>query len=163
MRHILAALAALLISASALADTRIAVLDFELNDLTLEPRTPTELERTARVAPLLREALAARKGYALVAVDPAAQEKADVSVGYLFDHPDAAAELGRRFNADWIAVGRLHKPSPLFSYLKVKLVEAKTGEIKGDYVVEIKGQFEQTASRGTAILAEQIDDTLRGR
>ena len=45
-----------LLGSPAFAGTRIAVLDFELNDLTLLPRTPEELARTAGVAPSLREA-----------------------------------------------------------------------------------------------------------
>ena len=143
------------------ADTRIAVLDFELKDLTPIPRTPDELERTASVAPLLRDALAARGGYALVDVDPQDQAEADASVGYLFEHPENAAELGRQAGADWIAVGRVHKPSFLFAYLIVQLVNADTRQIAGDYVVEVKGSMEQATRRGAASLAEQIDQTIR--
>ncbi len=40
-----------LFSVSGSAQTRIAVLDFELNDVTLLPWAPEELERTASVAP----------------------------------------------------------------------------------------------------------------
>ena len=143
------------------ANTRIAVLDFELKDLTPMPRTPDELERTASVAPLLRDALAARGGYALVDIDPHDQAEADASVGYLFEHPENAAELGRQSGADWIAVGRVHKPSFLFAYLIVQLVDADTHQIAGDYVVEVKGSMEEVTRRGAANLAEQIDQTIQ--
>jgi hypothetical protein len=143
------------------ADTRIAVLDFELKDLTPMPRTADELERTATVAPLLRDALAARGGYTLVDIDPDDQAEADASVGYLFEHPENAAELGRHAGADWVAVGRVHKPSFLFAYLIVQLVNADARRIAGDYVVEVKGSMEQATRRGAATLAEQIDETIQ--
>lgn len=142
------------------AETGIAVLDFELNDLTPMPRTPAELERTASVAPLLREALAENGIYEMVIIDPEAQAEADAAFGYLFDHPELAAELGRQFGADWIAIGRLHKPSFLFAYLKVLLVNVKTQRIAGDYVVEVKGAGKKVIERGAASLAEQIDQTV---
>ena len=146
---------------SATAETRLAVLDFELKDLTLKPRTPQELERTASLGPLLREALTKKQGYRHVTIGQADQAKANVSVGYLFDHPDVAAELGKRFGADWVAVGRLHKPSFLFAYLKVRLVNVRTALIMGDYIVEIKGYMKKLAVRGTEQLADQIDGTIR--
>lgn len=144
----------------AFADTRIAILDFELNDLTLLPRTPEELERTASVAPLLRQALTSKGRYELVPIEPDAQAKANASFGYLFDHPKVVAELGRRFGADWVAVGRVHKPSFLFAYLKAHLVSVKTQQLVGDYVVEVKGHLKQLTERGAASLADQIDQTI---
>jgi hypothetical protein len=143
------------------AETRIAVLDFELNDLTLMPRTPEELERTASLGPLLRAALAKKPGYEVVPIQQADRAVADVAFGYLFEHPDVAAQLGSRFGADWVAVGRLHKPSFLFAYLKVRVVNVKTEQIAGDYAVEIKGYLKKLAERGTAQLADQIDNTIR--
>ncbi|MGQ0591979.1 MAG: DUF2380 domain-containing protein [Gammaproteobacteria bacterium] len=150
-----------LLGSPAFAGTRIAVLDFELNDLTLLPGTPEELARTANVAPLLREALVKKGGYESVAIDPAAQAQANVSFGYLFDHTEVAAQLGERFGVDWIAVGRVHKPSFLFAYLKVRLVNARTRRLVGDFVVEVKGHLKKLTERGAAILADQIDQTIR--
>lgn len=40
-----------------------------------------------------------------------AQQHATSGFGYLFDHDDIAAELARKVGADYILVGRLHKPS----------------------------------------------------
>lgn len=150
----------LLLSFPVSANTRVAVLDFDLNDLTLLPRTPEELERTASVAPLLRAALAKKDGYELVSIDSAMQAETDVSFGYLFERPELASELGRRVQVDWVAVGRVHKPSFLFAYLKVRLVNVRTQRLIGDYVVEIKGYLKKLTERGVASLAEQIDQTI---
>lgn len=156
---ILLALLALL-SFPVSAETRVAVLEFELNDLTPMPDTQAEMERTASVAPLLREALTEKGAYELVIIDSEAQRKADASFGYLFDHPELAAKLGRQFETDWVAVGRVHKPSFLFAYLKVRLVNVKTRRIAGDFVVEIKGAGKKVVARGAASLASQIDRTI---
>lgn len=162
--RLLSAIAAALLmlcTCTSFADTRIAILEFELNDLTPMPRTPAELERTASIAPMLREALSRKSRYELTVIDADAQAEADASFGYLFDRPELAAELGEQFGAEWIAVGRLHKPSFLFAYLKVHLVNVETGRVAGDYAVEIKGAGEKVVRRGAMSLAEQIDETIQ--
>ncbi|QXP86074.1 DUF3280 domain-containing protein [Methylococcus sp. Mc7] len=147
------------------ADARVAVLDFELNDLTLNltpnPVNPEEVERTASIKPLLQKALEAKGGYKIVDIDLETQNKANAGFGYLFDHYDVAAELGQNFDADWIVVGRIHKASFLFVYFKAHLIDAKTKRLVGDYTVEVKGQQKKITPKGVERLAEQIDETIR--
>jgi hypothetical protein len=137
--------------------TNIAVLDFELNDLTLDPNNPEERERTASIKPMLAELLASAR-YAVVDVDPAAQRAADQGAGYLFDHSDVAAQLGRASGADCVVVGRVHKSSFLFVYFKAHVVNARTGELVADLVVEVKGPQKALTHRGVERLAQQIVD-----
>ncbi len=148
---------------SAWAAIPIAVLDFELKDLTLIPNTPEERRRTASVAPLLRQAIDLKGNYKQIVIDPAAHHTADAGVGYLFDHPEEAARLGQAYGADYIAVGRVHKPSFLFVYLQIHLVEVKGQRKVGDLVVEIKGSEEGLTRRGVEHLADQIDEILKGQ
>jgi hypothetical protein len=143
------------------AESKIAILDFELKDLTgVTPVPAEEVERTASVAPLLRETLAKSSGYQIIAIKGEDQLLADEGFGYLFDHADEAAKLGARFGADLVAIGRVHKPSFLFAYLKVHLVDVRSQRVIGDYVVEVKGSARQVTERGTVVLARQIDETL---
>ncbi|WP_367025855.1 DUF2380 domain-containing protein [Methylococcus sp. ANG] len=146
-------------------DARVAVLDFELNDLTLNltpnPVNPEEVERTASIKPLLQKALEAKGGYKIVDIDLETQDKADAGFGYLFDHHDVAAELGQNFDADWIIVGRIHKASFLFVYFKAHLINTKTKRLVGDYTVEVKGQQKKITPKGVERLVEQIDETIR--
>jgi len=145
----------------------IAILDFELNDLTLNltpnPANPEEVERTASLKLLLQRALETKGGYKIVDIDMEAQKKAELGFGYLFDHHDVAAELGQHFGADWILVGRVHKASFLFVYFKAHLIDTKTKRLVGDYTVEVKGQQKKMTPKGVERLAEQIDETLRSR
>lgn len=141
------------------AASAITVLDFELHDMTLTPNRTDEVDRTARVAPELRNALR-RRGLDSAVVSAMKQTEANKSVGYLFDHPDAAAELAAAVGAQWIAVGRLYKPSDLFAYLQVQLVDVCKRRGVGDFSVEIKGRGEALLARGADALAEQLAQAL---
>ena len=144
---------------SAADRSAIAVLDFELNDLTLDPGNAAERERTASIKPMLRDLLAA-KNHNMVEVSAAAQSAADRGAGYLFDHSDVAAALGHTVGADWVIVGRVHKPSFLFVYLKAHVVNVHTGELAADLVVEVKGPQQALTRRGAERLAEQIETAI---
>lgn len=144
------------------AETRIAVLNFELNDLTgITPIPREEMERTASLAPLLRGVLAERGGYSIIPIGDEEQAQANSGFGYLYEHPDEAARLGRRFGADITVVGRIHKPSLLFAYLKIRLVDVGSGRPLGERVVEIKGSSGKVTGKGVARLADQIDEALK--
>jgi hypothetical protein len=152
---VLALVLAPLTQAAPAGEGRIAVLAFELNDLTLDPGNAAELERTASIKPMLEKALA-DANHPSVAVDAAAQSAADEGNGYLFDHADAAAALGRTAGAQWVVVGRVHKASFLFVYFKVHVVNVATGELAADLVVEVKGPQKALTVRGVESLAKQI-------
>ncbi|PUA17679.1 DUF2380 domain-containing protein [Glaciimonas sp. PCH181] len=143
----------------------IAILDFELNDLTLNltanPVNPEEVDRTASIKALLQKALEAKGGYKIIDIDLKTQEKANAAFGYLYDHNDVAAELGQSVGADWIVVGRIHKASFLFVYLKAQLINTKTKQLVEIYSVEIKGQQKKITPKGVNRLAQQISETLR--
>ena len=73
----------------------IAVLDFELLDLTLTPGIAAERERTASIGPMLRQTLKTEYGFELVTIDSDTQNAADLGSGYIFEHHDVAAECQR--------------------------------------------------------------------
>lgn len=151
-----------LISSVGWAQTKIAILDFELKDLTLIPRTPQELERTASIKPLL-EAELKTADYVLIDVDLVRQKAADSGVGYLFDHHEVAAKLGQTVGADYVLVGRLHKPSFLFSYLMGHLIRVRDGRLIGDYISEAKGPHRKLTIKAVESLAVKIDRALDNR
>jgi hypothetical protein len=150
-----------LFSANVTAQPRIAVLDFELKDLTLKPGVPQEIERTASVKPMLEEELQ-KSGYEIVMIPMDAQVQATSGVGYLFDHHDIAAQLGQKFNADYVIVGRLHKPSFLFVYLMAHLVDVKQQLLIADYLSEVKGGEKKLTRKGVESLVVKVNDTLNG-
>lgn len=133
----------MLASQPLVAAQRIAVLAFELKDLTPMPETAEEVQRTASIQTLLQQELA-KSGYEIIEIDRQAQSAANAGFGYLFEHHDVAAQLGRAHGADYIVVGRLHKPSFLFAYIMAHLVEVESARLIGDYVTETKGAAKLT-------------------
>lgn len=144
------------------AGTKIAVLEFELKDMTLAPRIPSEIKRTASIKPLL-EAELKSADYTIINIDIESQKLADSGVGYLFDHDDVAAKLGKQFGADYVLVGRLHKPSFLFSYLMGHLVRVSDGKLIGNYISEAKGPNIKLTIKTVESLTVKIDKTLDNR
>ncbi|MCF7965589.1 DUF2380 domain-containing protein [Methylobacter sp. Wu8] len=151
-----------LLTDAATAATRIAVLDFELNDITSLPNAPAELKRTASMAPLLSKALSQIDAYEIVPVETGMQKAANDSFGYLFRFHDLAAQLGRRLGADWIIVSQHSKPSFLFSYLWVYLIDVKKQTAVARYDIELKGSHEKVTEHAVASLAGKIQATISG-
>ncbi|MEQ1529185.1 MAG: DUF2380 domain-containing protein [Methylococcales bacterium] len=141
------------------AGSRIAILDFELLDLTLAPRIPAELQRTAGVKPLLETELK-KAGYSIIHIDLSAQQQANQGVGYLFDHDDDAVALAKKASADYVLVGRLHKPSFLFAYLMGHLLRVSDQRLLGNYISEVKGGDHKLTLKGVESLAVKIDQDL---
>ncbi len=151
-----------LIFNAALAETRIAILEFELLDLTLAPRIPAEIKRTASIKPLLVSELKSAN-YTIINIDHESQADANGGIGYLFDHDDVAAKLGKKFNADYILVGRLHKPSFLFAYLMGHLIRVKDAKLIGNFISEAKGPNIKLTVKTVESLAVKIDKVLDNR
>jgi hypothetical protein len=143
------------------ATERIAVLNFELNDITLLPNTPQEQRRTASIQPLLEEALNQTGKYEIIRIDAAEQAAANASLGYLYRFPELAAKLGKQFGADWVIVGQHSKPSFLFSYLLANLVQVKTQSLAASYAIELKGSHEKVTRHGIESLARHIQAALK--
>jgi len=141
------------------AETSIAILDFELNDLTLIPRTPAEIQRTASIKTMLEDELK-RAGYRIISINSNIQRENNGGFGYLFDHSEIAAELANKAGADYILVGRLHKPSFLFAYIMGHLVKANEGQLIGNYISEVKGGDKKLTLKGVESLAVKIDNDL---
>ncbi len=138
---------------------RIAVLDFELKDLTLKPNTPEELERTSLVGPILRWALEQNTGFELIEIDAADQAEANTAFGYLFSHGPEAARLGEKYNADYVIVGQLLKPSYLIQFLDIFIASVKEKQFVGRNLRQtVYGGSDQNKilKKGAGKLAEEI-------
>ena len=142
------------------ANPKIAVLDFELNDITSLPNTVQEQQRTATIRPLLEQALAQKGNYEIISISANEQALAIPGFGYLFKHHDLAAKLGRQFGADWIVIGQHSKPSFLFSYLMANLVQVKTGNLVARFDIELKGNHAKVTQHGVEALADKIDKSV---
>lgn len=140
----------------------IAVLDFELKDLTLKPGVDAEIKRTTSIKPLLEQTLASAD-YPIISIPLASQQTANGGVGYLFDHADLAAKLGKQYGADYVIVGRLHKPSFLFAYLMANLVRVSDQKLIDSFISESKGPNADLTIKAVESLTVKIDHALEKR
>jgi hypothetical protein len=161
----------LVASANVFADSKVAVLDMELLNLTMALKDP---EKNAEIAEkdqrnvalteeLVREGFSKRDHYQLVKISDEAHAEADESVGFLFDRPEAAASLGQEHGADYIVVGRYHKPTYLFSYIMLRVVDVASGELVEEFKTEVKGRPQETIPRKIENVMVEIDDRLSQR
>ena len=147
----------LLVSNGLYASPRIAILNFELDDMTALPNTPQEQQRTASMRPLLEQAMQKVGDYEIIRIDSHVQAAANAGFGYLFHFKDLAAKLGRQNGADWVVVAQHSKPSFLYSYLLVHLIPVNTPDLNTDFAIELKGNHEQVTQRGVNALAKKIN------
>jgi hypothetical protein len=143
------------------AAPRIAVLDFELSDITTLPNTPEKLARTASMKPLLEQAIGKQGDYEIIQIAKKEQNAANAGAGYLFNFDEITAKLGRQFGADWVVVGRHSKGSFLYSYLMAHLIDVKTESLAGNYSVELKGTHQKVTERGIDALAKKLTERIK--
>ena len=155
-------LATLFLSGNAVnAAQRIAVLAFELNDITSLPNTPQEQVRTASIQPLVEAAIRKTgEDFEIVRISPQAQTASNGSFGYLFRFHDLAASLGEQANADWVIVGQHSKPSFLFSYLMAHVINVKSKTLAASVDIELKGNHESVTQHGANSLAKKIREII---
>jgi hypothetical protein len=142
---------------------KVMVLDFPLHDLTGLPNPPEELARIAYFNLSFRQKLV-DDGVEIVPVND--QVKAIVaaqSPTYLFDHTDIAADLAKDSGADYILIGVAMKPTYLFVYPRLLLVDVKTNRKAFAAYVQMEGSWlnEHTTASSAKNLAEKVSADLR--
>lgn len=143
------------------ANPQIAVLAIELDDVSVLPRTPQELARTASFKPLLEAALIEGGNIEIMPINTKTVATENAGFGYLFKFHDLAAKLGQSFHADWVVLGQHSKHSFLYSDLMVQLVNVKTQTLEAFYTLELKGNNAQVTQRAMQSLAIKIQKTLQ--
>lgn len=143
---------------------KVMVLDFQLNDLTDLPNAPEELARVALLSATFKQKLA-DGGVELVPVTE--QQKTQVSTypaTYLFDHTDVAAQLAEGSGADYVIVAVALKPTYLFVYPRVLVVDVKTkAVVLATYAqLESSWQDKNTTTRTAEVLAKKVIEKLNG-
>jgi hypothetical protein len=150
------------------AESKIAVPGFELLDLTMRLSDPAkvaaidaqEQQNLRDIEMFLRQGLDNKEGFTVVEVSSEARNTADKSIGYLFDCAKCAAELGLSHGSDYILIGRLHKPTYLFSYLIVRIFDTHENKLVKEFRSEVKGDPKVTIPGAVGILINKIDKIL---
>jgi hypothetical protein len=149
--RILALALLLLLAPAAGAAERVASFGIILDNTSMEPTRPDELERLARAERQLAEALAER-GYVLVDIAPvrAAAERQD-----LRSCPACEVALARELGADLAVLGWVQKVSNLILNINLAVHEVATGRLVRAGSVDIRGNTDESWSRGLRILIDR--------
>ena len=142
---------------------KVMVVDFPLNDLTDLPNPPEEIARTADFNQYFKQRLA-DDGVELVAVTENIKAVAAAqSATYLFDHPDIAADLAKDSGANYILLGVAMKPTYLFVYPRLLLVEIATKRKAFTAYVQMEGSWLEKATTANSAqrLAEKVTNKLK--
>ncbi len=142
---------------------KVMVLDFPLNDLTDLPNPPEELARIAYFNVAFKQKLV-DDGVEIVPInDKIKAISATQSATYLFDHTDIAASLAEDSGADYILIGVAMKPTYLFVYPRLLLVDIKTKRKAFTSYVQMEGSWlEKTTTASSAkSLAKKVSAELK--
>ncbi|NOQ93981.1 MAG: DUF2380 domain-containing protein [Methylophaga sp.] len=150
------------------ANTTIAVTNFELLNLTLkltDPKKVTEIDaqdqqNMSMINELLQSGLSHMDGFTMIKVSENDRVDADKAIGFLFDCARCSADLGRNNNADYIIIGRLHKPTYLFSYLIARIFDTKTNKLVKEYRSEVKGMPSKSIPGAVGNLLHKINKDI---
>lgn len=146
--------------------TLVVVLPIALNDLANQPANPELPSRLQRLGVELRDRLAGGCGYQVVAIDSVEQDSAESSPGYLYAHPDLAAQLAASRGADWVIVPRLNRASPWVADLQAHVVRVRDTTLVSNRIVEVKGielsreLAAKLVERGAAWMADQVSQSI---
>ena len=151
----LALIAALSGAAPAAAADGVAVFDFELIDTSLQGElqgTPAaDFRRLAMIGDQLRRRLAASEKYDVVDVGPAAKQIADA--GYLYGCNRCAIAIAGSLGADLALTGTVQKVSNLILNINIYLDDVATKKRRLVASVDIRGNTDESWSRGLSYLA----------
>lgn len=142
---------------------KVMALDFALNDLTDLPNPPEELARIAHFNLAFKEKLAS-DGVDIVPVNNKIKSISETqSATYLFDHTDIAASLAEDSGADYIIIGVAMKPTYLFVYPRLLLVDVKTKRKAFTAYVQMEGSWldNTTTSSSANRLAGKVSEELK--
>jgi hypothetical protein len=144
---------------------KVAVLSIALNDVSNQPVSPELPDRMRWLGTSLRERLGARCGYRVIPVGTTGAA-AESRAGYIYGHPDLAAELGGAAGAEWVVVPRLNRASPWVTDLQANVIRVRDTLLVSNRIVEMKGielspeLAAQLVERGAAWMADQLSQAI---
>lgn len=129
---------------------RVAVLDFELVDTSLEGASygvdKAETRRLLLISNLLHDLLAESAEYEIVDLSPAAAQLADA--GFIHSCNGCETTIARSVGADRVITGTVHKISTLVLGIQMAERDVATGEVLRVVAAQIRGNTDQSWTHG---------------
>lgn len=137
-------LSGMLYAAEPTSEVKIMVVNFELRDVSPLPNTEQEIERTEHIDTVIRNVLK-EAGYTLMTPCEELVAASQQGLGYLFDRPEVAGRIGRECGADYVLMGQTWKPSFLFVFPQVQVVDTRAG-LTREHLVPVSRSVQLEAS-----------------
>ena len=156
-------LALIMPSAFAGAGSKVMALDFQLNDLTDLPNAPEELARIEYLSSTFKQKLV-DNGVELVPVnDRLKAEMSNQSPTYLFDQIELASKLAEGSGADYLLIAVALKPTYLFVYPRILLVDIKAQKVVMARASQLESSWsdKNTTARSAEKLADMVSEELK--
>jgi hypothetical protein len=143
-----------IVAAAALAaPPRVVIFDFELVDTSLtgemKGTSKDELARLAKMAPDLRERLAASGRYEII---PLGAEEANAKAANLQACGGCDVAMAKRLGADVAVTGTVRKASERLFTINVYLRDTKTGNLTQAASADIRENTDEAWTRGLSYL-----------
>ncbi len=146
---------------------KIMVVEFELRDVSPIPNVTQEVERTLLIDHVIQKTLA-ENGYEIVPACDALKKTFAQGNGYLYDRPEVAGKIGGECGADYVLMGQTWKPSFLFVFPQVQVVDTRKNLTREQLVVvsrvvqlEASTLDKNVTENAAKKLAAQIMDKLK--
>lgn len=142
---------------------KVMVLDYQLNDLTDLPNAPEELERIAYLSTVYKQRLV-ENGIKLVSVNEALlHDMKHESPTYLFDNVPHSAKMAQGSGADYLLINVALKPTYLFVYPRILLVDIKTQKVVMARAAQLESSWsdKNTTKRTAEKLADMVSEELK--
>jgi hypothetical protein len=142
---------------------KVMVLDYQLNDMTDLPNAPEELERIVYLSSIYKQRLA-DNGVELVPVNEALKNAvAKESPTYLFDNVPNSAKMAEDSGADYLLIGVALKPTYLFVYPRILLVDIRTAKVVMARAAQLESSWsdQNTTKRTAEKLADMVSEELK--
>lgn len=143
-------------------EAKIMALDFQLNDMTNLPNAPEELARISHLSATFKQKLA-DNGAQLVPVtkELKAELKAN-SATYFYERVEVAAKLAQGSGADYLLIAVALKPTYLFVYPRILMVDLKTEKVVLSKASQLESSWldNNTTARSGENLADMVSKRL---
>jgi hypothetical protein len=147
-------------NAVAADNPKVTVIGFLLNDMTGIPNAPEELKRVDLLSTKFIENIKS-KGINVVPAGSKVQAEIDAhSPTYLYDNIETAIELNQDSGADFILIGVAFKPTYLFVYPRLILVDVKQRKVVMSKVTQLESSWsdQNTTIRTAEKLAQMVKE-----
>ncbi|MCB5186462.1 DUF3280 domain-containing protein [Methylobacillus caricis] len=152
-----------MVNAVAEESPKVVVMAFELNDMTNLPNAPEELQRIELLSTKFLENLKSN-GVNVVPQGPDVKSEVEKhSPTYLYDNIETAIDLNKDTGADYLVIGVALKPTYLFVYPRMIIVDVKKRSVVMSKAAQLESSWSdrnttvRTAEKLAQVVKERVD------